>query len=218
MEQLSFSTRKRERTSKGDNKRLRRQGSVPAIIYGGDAQPTTVAVDEHELELVLRGARRTNAIFNLRVDAGAEAHTIIRDIQRHPVTDRLVHVDFQRISLDQELVVEVPVHAIGGDPVGVRAGGILEHITRTIAVRCRPLDMPKSIEVDLSNLGLNQSFHIHDLKLAESIKVVDDPDTTLFTVLAPAAAAAEAEAPAEEAVAEPEVIGEKKKEEEETTE
>lgn len=205
MEQLRISAKVRERKAKGDNRRLRREGWIPAVIYGGNAEPRNVTVNHHEVELFLRGARHSNAILNLALEDGAgQEQTIMREIQRHPVTSRVVHIDFQRVDLEQEVEVEVAIHAVGSDPAGVKDGGILEHVQRTVAVRCKPLNLPKFLEADLSNLDLNESFHVSELTLPEGVTVVDEPDTPLFTILPPKG---EAAAPG---AAEPEVIAKKK--------
>lgn len=217
MEQLRISAKLRERKAKGDNRRLRREGLVPAVVYGGTKQeaPRSVAISHHELELVLRGARRSNALFNLALeDDSAQEQTLIREIQRHPVTGRMVHIDFQRIDLEQDVEVEVTIHVVGSDPIGVKSGGILEHVARTVAVRCKPLKMPKFLEADLSNLDLNQSFHVSELTLPEGVIVLDDPETPIFTILPPKAEVEEAPVVTAE-TGEPEVIGKKKEEESE---
>ncbi|MCL5269020.1 MAG: 50S ribosomal protein L25 [bacterium] len=214
MEQVRITATPRRNETKRANKRLRRGGRVPAVVYGGqNTHPRMVTVDNHELELILRGAHRSNAIFKLVLDDGEE-QTIIRDIQRHPVDESIIHVDFLRVNLAEEIVVTVTVRAIGETPRGVRVGGILEHVTRNLQVRCLPLNMPRAIEVDLSELDINHSVFVRDLKLPENVTVLDDPDTPLFVILPPKL---EAEAPAEgaEAPAEPEVIGKREEKEEE---
>ncbi len=216
MEQVTIQGELRKKVLKGDNKRLRREGRVPAVIYGGDGEATSISVGDHEMEMVLRGARRTNTIFSLAVGGGQEP-ALVREIQRHPVTEKLMHMDFVRVDLTKEIEVEVPVRAIGGTPAGVKLGGILEHVQRTVTVACSPLEIPDHLEADLAALGMNQTFHVSDLKLAETIRVIDEPETALFSVLpprkeeevAPAAAAEGAES------SEPELIGKKKEEGEE---
>lgn len=208
MEKLRINAQTRQRVAKGDNRRLRAAGMVPAVVYGGKGEPVMVTVNEHELELILRGARRSSAIFTLALGQdGAQEQAIIREMQRHPVTSRVVHVDFQRVDMESEIEVEVPVHEVGSAPIGVRNGGILEHVTRTVTVRCTAATLPKRLDVDLSELELNASFHVSDLKLPEGIKVLDDPETALFTVLPP-----KGEAEGAAGAAEPEVIGKKQSE------
>jgi large subunit ribosomal protein L25 len=213
MEQMRIDANLRERQAKGDNRRLRKQGLVPAVIYGGQGEPKAVAVNDHAVELILRGARRSNSIFNLTLaNDGGQEQTIIREVQRHPVTDKLIHIDFQRIDLESEVEVAVPIHAVGAIPLGVRAGGILEHVTRTVQIRSLPLNLPKHLDADLTNLDLNESFHVSDLVLPEGVEVMAELDTPLYTILPPKA---EAEVAVEGAAGgEPEVIGGKKPEEE----
>jgi len=216
MEQMRVNAQFRQKVAKGDNRRLRRSGTIPAVIYGGQDAPASVAVNDHEVELILRGARHSNIIFNLALDS-KEEQAIIREMQRHPVTDRLVHIDFQRINLTDEIEVSVQIHAVGSDPKGVKTGGILEHVTRAVQIRCKPLNIPKRLDADLSSLDLNQSFHVSDLVLPEGVVVLDDSDTPLYTILPPKAEVEPVVVEGAVAAAEPEVIGEKKltKEEEE---
>jgi large subunit ribosomal protein L25 len=215
MEQMEIMAQPRQRRFKRDNNRLRRQGRIPSVIYGEKAAPASIAVDEHQMEMILRGASRSSAVFRVTVDDGRDTEqTLLRAVDRHPVTGRLVHIDFQRVDLDKEVELAVPIHASGASPIGVRGGGILEHVQRAITIRCKPLAMPQFIEVDLSNLDVHESIHVVDLKLPEGVTVMDSPDTALFAVVAPhVVVEAEVAVPgveAEDAEAEPEVIARKK--------
>lgn len=213
MEQLEIKAQTRQTVRKGENKRLRRGGEVPAVIYGLGGVPSTVTLNEHEMEMILKGARRSSVVFRMAVDGGkAVEQSMIRAVDRHPVTSRLVHLDFLRIDVNKSVQIDVTVHAVGNIPKGVRAGGILEHIQRTVTIRCKPLEMPSRLEVDLSDLDIHQNVHVSDLKLAEGISVVDAPDTALFSIVPPtrveettAVAAVEGAVPAE-----PEVLTRKK--------
>lgn len=208
MEQLRIDAKNRERKAKGDNRRLRRTGLVPAVIYGGPSAPQSVSVDDHQVEMILRGARHSNAVFNLAIEGGQTETTIIRDIQRHPVNAKMVHIDFQRVDLENEVEVSVQVHAVGSNPKGVKAGGILEHVTRSVDVRCKPMNMPKRLDADLTDLDMNQTFHVSDLVLPEGVEVLNEAETPLYVILPP-----KGEAEAGEGAAEPELIGGKKVEE-----
>ncbi len=209
MDQLNIKAAGRQRVQKGDNRKLRREGRVPAVVYGGAGQPVAISVDNHEIELMLRGASRSNAIFNLGMDGG-EDQAIIRDIQRHPVTERLMHIDFMRVDMQKEIEVDASLHVTGDIPLGVRAGGVLEHLHRTVTIICRAADMIDRIDVDLSNFNINASFHVSDLVLPQGVRVVDEPETALFTILPPRKEAEETGA----TEAAPEVIGRKKEEKE----
>jgi large subunit ribosomal protein L25 len=204
-------------------RRLRRAGKIPAVIYGGKIDPLPLVVDDYEIELQLRGARRSNAIYNLAIDGGkASEVAMIRDIQRHPVNSRIQHIDFIRIDMSSNLDVEVSLHVIGRDPLGVRDGGVMEHLARSINIVCAPTDIPQSIEVDLTDLKMNETFHVRDLKIPDSIEVKDDSDMALFHIAVPAALASEDDEKVEGEEVEaaegvqaegPEVIGEKREDE-----
>lgn len=221
MEQVQVRAEIREKINKGHNRRLRSQGGVPAVIYGGRQEPRNVMLDAHDMELILRGARHSSAVFSIAAGEGAEETTIIRDIQRHPVDEQLVHVDFMRVDVDKSIEMRVPIHIVGSDPLGVKKGGILEHAARAVTVLCKPLLVPKFIEMDASELDLNATFHVSDLTLPEGVNILDDPETPLISILAPKVVEEEVEeTPEGEEVEgeEPEVIGEKKAEESEDKE
>jgi large subunit ribosomal protein L25 len=219
MEQMQIQVGSRHKRLKGDNKRLRRANQIPAVIYGEGKLPVSVVVDGHDMELILKGAWNRHLIFNIAIDGSQEREpTIIRDIQRHPVSHKLVHIDFHRINLEHEIQMTVPVHVTGTDPIGVKAGGILEHTARAVNIRCKPLSMPKRLDADLSQLDIHQSFQVRDLQLPEGVELLDDQSMTLFSIVAPpvvAVPAAGEEEAAPEAAAEPELIGSKAEEEEE---
>ncbi|MCE5229071.1 50S ribosomal protein L25 [bacterium] len=218
MEQVTIQGELRTKVLKGDNKRLRRDGRVPAVIYGGEGEVKSISVGDHDMELVLRGARRTNTIFSLAL-GGAQEPALVREIQRHPVTEKLMHMDFVRVDLTKELEVEVPVRATGDIPPGVKAGGILEHVQRAVTIMCRALEIPDYLTANLSGLGMNQTFHVSDLQLPEGIRVIDEPETALFSVLPPRKEEEVVPAVAAEGAAvEPELIGKKKEEGEDAEE
>lgn len=204
MDSTQLTVTPRERIHKGDNRKVRREGRVPAVIYGGGQDPVMVSVDNHEMELILRGVHRTSALFEIDLD-GRREQTIIREIQRHPVTARLLHLDFMRIDMTKELDTVVSVQAVGATPVGVRAGGVLESLTRQVNVRCMPGAVPQAFEVDCSAMQINDTLHVSDIKVPEGVVIMDDPDTALFSVTPPSVEPVEEAA--EEAAAEPEVIG-----------
>lgn len=208
MEQTLISAELRQVGKMRASRRLRRTGRVPAVVYGGEKDPIFVSVDDHDMDLILRGASRAGNIFKLKI-GDVEESAVLREIQRHPVHNRLVHMDFLRVDLSKEIEVEVPVHATSATPAGVKDGGVLEHLTRELTVRCLSVDLPKYIEVDLSGLELGESFHVKDLVLPEGVTVLNSEDTTLFAVAVPRAISEEV---SEEAASEPEVIGGKKPE------
>jgi large subunit ribosomal protein L25 len=217
MQRMDLQVTPRSEMGKGPNRQLRAAGRIPAVIYGlGD--PEKVALDYRAFERSVSGAAAENVILTLNFDQGtsvAEINTaIIREVQRDPVTRRILHVDLYRLRMDVENDFEVPVHGQGA-AMGVREGGILETIRRTVDIRCLPTDLPTSIEVDISGLRVNHSLHVSDLQVPEGVTLLTDPEEVLFTVLPPKAEVVPvaAEAEAEEEPTQPEVIGKKKEEE-----
>ena len=206
---------RRETVGKGGARKARAAGQIPGVIYGHGETPVPVAVDLREFELALRGHKGGNAIVNLNVAGSAAVTALVRDVQYDPLSRGIVHLDFQHISLTEQIEVEVVLHFVGL-PVGVKdGGGILEHSVRTLEVRCLPTAIPSSIDVDVTALNLGDSLHVRDLHV-EGFTIVTDPDVTIAAVVAPAAE--EVVAPVEgavPAVAEPEVVGAKGKKDEE---
>jgi len=211
---ISISGSRRESRGKNAARKTRAAGQIPAVMYGHGEEPIPVAVDARTFQLALRHHKGGNAIVNLAV-SGSEYTALIRDVQFDPVSRHVIHLDFQHISLTETVEVSVTVH-LTGLPLGVKdGGGILEHITREVEVRCLPTAIPPSIDVDVSALNIGDSVHVRDLP-AHDITILTDPDTTIATVVAPSVVE---EKPAEEVAAavttaEPEVITKGKKDDE----
>lgn len=206
---------RRTDSGKGPNRRLRAAGRIPAVLYGTGAAPEKVALDARAFDRAISTGAGENAILNVVIaDSGSgkeETAAILREIQRDPVTRRVLHADLYRIRLDVENDFEVPLHGVG-IPIGVREGGILEAIRRTIEVRCLPANLPNAINVDLLGLRVNNSIHVRDIEAPEGVTILSGADEVLFTVAPPKEAPAAATAEGEEAQ-QPEVIGKKKEEE-----
>ena len=222
--QLNAETRARSR--KADIKALRNEGRVPAVIYGRGREAESLAISAAELERMLEKIEPESTIVELAVKGGKSVKTLIREIQRHPLKDTVLHVDFLEIHADEAIRLEVPVH-LTGIPEGVRnQGGTLDQVLRTIEIEVLPADIPERIELDVTALMIGKSLHVSDLVVPKA-KLITDRELTVCTVSAPrveevvaAPAAAEgvvAEGAVAEAVAEPEVI-KKGKIEEETAE
>lgn len=192
MKQVDLSVRTRVKASKNGNRRHRRLGELPGVLYGGGKPSQPVLLDGVQFGKMLNVVRSTT-IFNLTVEGEkATQPAILREIQRDPVSDaRLLHVDFYRISLDKAIEVEVPIHAVGGTPIGVKAGGVLETLTRRITVRCLPLEVPNSIDFDVSGLEMGASIHVSDLKAPEGTQIVTELSTPVFILAAPSGAMVE---------------------------
>jgi large subunit ribosomal protein L25 len=199
----------REPQKKGAARRLRRAGRIPAVMYGHGEPSTPVSLEQSEFDALLR-TREGTVIIEVDVAERGQQQTIIREIQRDPVTGRILHVDLQHISLTETINVEVPMH-VTGTPYGVKTeGGILEHHLRAVEIECLPGSIPPYIEVDVTELKIGDSIHVEELAIdREAITVLADPRTTVVAVIPPrlvktaaeeaeeAAAAAEAEAAAE---------------------
>ena len=215
MQRMDIEVTPRTATGKGPNRQLRMAGRVPAVVYG-QGDPEKVALDYREFAKSVSGAAAENVILNLNFKEGksvSEINTAIaREIQRDPVTRRILHVDLYRLRMDVENDFEVPIHPVGA-PVGVKEGGILETLNRSISIRCLPTALPASIEVEIAGLRINSSIHVSDIKVPEGVTVLSDPETVLFTVVPPKAEAAPAAAVEGEEPAQPEVIGKKKEDE-----
>jgi large subunit ribosomal protein L25 len=210
---MPLSGSRRETLGKGGARKARAAGEIPAVLYGHGEVPVAVAVKARDFDLKLRSHKGGNPIDNLNM-TGSEYTALVRAVQYDPITHRILHVDFQHISLTEMVEVEVTVH-LTGLAIGVKdGGGILEQITRHVEVRCLPTDIPSAIDCDVSHLNIGDSVHVRDLK-AENLTLLSDPTTTIATVVPPtveeAPAAETTEAPAE---GEPEVIAKGKKEEE----
>lgn len=216
---IQLSGKRREVLGKGGARKARAAGQIPGVIYGHGETPMAVAIDGREFSTAMRAHKGGNAIVNLKVD-GSEFTALVRDAQVDPLSRAIVHLDFQHISLTETIEVEVPVHPVG-IAIGVKdGGGILELITRQLEVRCLPTAIPAAIDVDVTALAIGASLHVSDIR-AEGFTILNDPDTTVLTVVAPTveeAPAAGAEGEVAAAPAEPEVVATKGKKEEGETE
>jgi large subunit ribosomal protein L25 len=209
-----------QRSDRGKNaaRRLRRQGLIPAIVYGGKGDNVAVAVDPKALIKVLRSEAGRNAILKLDIGGGTPANAILKSWQVDPIKENFLHADFYRIAMDVAIRVNVTV-SVKGEARGVKVdAGILELILREIEVECLPGDIPERIEVDVTDLGINDALRISDLPVNEKVKMLEAPEQVVVHVISvKEEAAAPGAAPAAEgeaAPAEPEVVKKGKKEEE----
>jgi len=185
MQNLKLSTETRTGVGKGFARKLRADGHVPGVLYGHKKDPIGVLVTESDIRGVLL-AHPDSAIVDLTVDGNDGGTVIVREVQRHPATGKLLHIDLQRIRLDEKVRVDVHV-ALSGTPVGVKEqGGILEHGTRSVTMICLPTQIPPAIEIDIAELHIHQSIRIKDIvAVYPEVEIVDDLETTLANVLPP---------------------------------
>jgi large subunit ribosomal protein L25 len=173
------------RTVKGSRPagRLRREGKVPAVVYGLDTETLNVTVPARELQHILSGEAGANALITLKWD-GDDILTLARQIQRHPTRGDLIHVDFVRIRRDVAVEAEIPVH-LEGEPAGVRDGGVLEQLVFSLAIQAKPADIPNAIEVDVSALEIGDQMRIEELSIPAGVAVQNEPDELVVQVVMP---------------------------------
>ncbi len=164
----------RETQGKGASRRLRREGKVPAILYGGHLEARALTLSHQKLALMLENERFYSTILNLRVGAETQA-AILKDVQRHPYKNAIVHIDFQRVEENEKIRIAIPLHFKNASIApGVKSqGGLVSHMRTEVEVTCLPKDLPEFIEVDLANLGLNESIHLSQLKIPEGVQLLD---------------------------------------------
>lgn len=215
MATASLSAMTRKGSGKGAARSLRRDGKLPAVIYGHAREPLSLSVPEREFERLLEKFAAENTVIELSID-GAMSRTLIREIQRHPVKRNVLHVDFQELVAGERMVVRIPI-VLTGTPEGVRnSAGILSQIMQELECRVDPLNMPGHIDVDVTDVSIGHSIHVSEMTIPEGVEVLDQPDATVCIVAAPKV---EEEAPAAgatpEAPAEPELIRKPKEGDEE---
>jgi large subunit ribosomal protein L25 len=210
-EQLELGIQRRTMVGTRATKRLRREGVIPAVVYGHQMDPVAITVDAKEFIKVLHSKAGEHALVKLRLQDGKpwEKPTLVKEIQHDPVDGRVLHVDFHAIALTEAIRLKIPV-VLTGEPAGVKeASGVLEQFLREIEIECLPTDIPGPIEFDVSAMKIGDTLHVRDLPQPAKAKVVADPQSSVASVQAP-----KVEKPPElaEPAAEPEVIREKKEE------
>lgn len=217
---LTVKAEKREDLGKNASRRLRRQGRIPAILYGEGTFNVPLVVGKKDIISILKSESGENTIFKVVFDSKTQ-DAMIKEVQMDPRTDELLHVDLIKISMDKAVRVSVPIILLG-DPVGVKSeGGFIDFMTREAEVECLPGDIPENIKVDISGLHLHQSVKIGDIQPPAGVKIISDAGAVVVLISLPRAEEVTAK-PAEEEVivepTEPEVIkkerAEEKKEEE----
>jgi large subunit ribosomal protein L25 len=220
MATVSLSADSRDLKGKGAARTLRSQGQIPAVIYGHGRDPQSLALNARDLDKLLSHIQAESTVIEVTV-GGHTAKTLIREIQRHPIKRQILHVDFQALVAGEKVVVSIPI-VLTGTPEGVRLeGGVLDQTLREIEIEVDPSNIPDHIEYDVTNMVIGDSVHVSDLKVPEGVEVQDDPETSVAVLAAPRAVIEETPVVAEAvegeagAVAEPEVIGRGKEDEDE---
>src|ERR1700677_297296 len=164
----------RETQGKGASRRLRHEGKVPAILYGGHADARTLTLSHQKLLIMLDNERFYSTILSLKVGDQTQA-AILKDVQRHPFKNAVLHIDFQRVEENEKIRISIPLHFTGASvSPGVKSqGGLVSHMRNEVEVSCLPKDLPEFLEVDISGLSLNESIHLSQLKVPEGVALVD---------------------------------------------
>jgi large subunit ribosomal protein L25 len=163
----------RNDTGKGASRRLRHSGKVPAIIYGGDKDPEALTLSHNELLRNLQHEAFYSHILMIKT-GGSTTSAILRDLQRHPSKPVIMHVDLQRVTADEALRTQVPLHFIGEDKnAAIKAGGLVSHEQTEVEVECLPKDLPEFIEVDISGMEIGDTLHLSDLKVPEGVTLLE---------------------------------------------
>jgi large subunit ribosomal protein L25 len=173
----------REASGSRAARRLRREGNVPGTVYGGGEEPVSFQVDSRTLRLALQHA---GAVLELQVDGGAGTPVVVKELIRHPVSGETVHLDLLRVRLDQAIQSTVVLELVGAeDAPGVKEGGILEHVTRELTIEALPNDIPDSLQHDVSEMVIGDTLTLESIAAPRSVKLLDDPETVIATLVPP---------------------------------
>jgi len=223
MDELTLEVQRREETGTGPNRRLRKAGLLPAVVYGGGKDPISIQVEQKSIHRLLREVGGENAVFLLKLGGTDQSrHTMVRKIDVDPISRKISHIDFQRIDMTKKVKVQVNIEIVG-EALGVRTEeGVLDFISRTIEVECLPDAIPAAIEVDVTDLHTGQHLEVSDLAVPEGVTIVDDLSKVIVSIgharVAEVAEEAEEDLLLEGEAEQPEVIGRGKDEEEESGE
>ncbi len=219
MEKAILAAEIREELGKSKVKELRKAEIIPGVVYKDGKESVNLKIKSRDLLKVLHTAAGENVLITLKVkgDKKKERACLIKELQKDPVKENILHIDLNEISLTEEIKVKVPVHPHGESEGVVKDEGVLEHVLWEVEVECLPTDIPEKIEAEVTSLKIGDSIYVKDLKVSPAVKILNDPELTVFSVSPPAKEEVPEEVPAEEG-AEPEVIAKGKKEEEEAEE
>jgi len=178
---ITITAEKRDVFGKNSNRRLRKVGKMPAVLYGGSAEAMPLVLDKKDIFRIMKTESRENTLFKVAV--GSETgDAMIKELQLNPVTHEVLHADLVRIAMDKLLHVTIPIVPVG-EAVGVKVdGGFVDPLTREVEVECLPGDIPESIEIDISGLHLNDSLKVADVTPPPGVRIITDPSTVLVLI------------------------------------
>jgi large subunit ribosomal protein L25 len=185
-ERTKLTVTTREHLGSRETRRLRKQGLVPGVLYGA-GDPVSIAVEERELRRALTGPAGLHSILDVEIDGTGNGHaSILKDYQVDKVRGGVTHIDLHEVRLDQPITATVSVHLIGAeDAPGVREGGVLSQPLREIQVSALPLEVPEHIDLDVSHMATGDTLRIADVRIGDTVTLLDDPETVVATVTAP---------------------------------
>ncbi len=198
MKDIMLSVQRRSDTGKGAARQARREGRIPAVVYGPETDPMMVSVEEAVLRAALRQGGHS-ALYTLNVD-GAESKVVLREVQRDPVTSRITHIDFHAVSMNKPINVSVPLHFVGIAPGVKTGGGIMQTTMREIEISCLPANIPEYIEVNVEQLEIGDAIHVSEIRV-ENAEILTEPGRTAVVISAPTVIKSAAVAEGEEAAA-----------------
>ncbi len=186
MDFVELKTNIRTQVGNGPARALRRQGKMPAVLYGSDTEPILLSVVVNDLEQVLKKSKVGRVILSVVIQNGETStkSAMIKELQTHPVSRDFLHVDFYEIVLDRKITVKVPI-AIKGKSIGVENGGVLQIVRRAMEVSCLPFEIPESIDIDVTDLDIGDSIHAGKIVIEGDIELMDDDHFTVVTILSP---------------------------------
>jgi large subunit ribosomal protein L25 len=187
LEIMNLNASPRETVGNGPSRVLRRDGKIPAILYGPKIDPIKLAINKLELEPIFKSGAVAQKLFKLKIEGTGGVHNVmIKEMQKHPVSRNLLHLDLYEVSMGQKIKVMVPV-VTTGKSAGVELGGMLQIIRRELEVFCLPDQVPENITIDITDLDIGDSFHVEDLPLDETVEIPADVNFTILTILSPTA-------------------------------
>jgi large subunit ribosomal protein L25 len=186
LEQIDLKAHIRKTVGNGPARLMRREGKIPAVLYGPKTEPVLLTIDTKDFEQILKQASVGSVLLNLQIQNGktSSRSAMIKELQTHPVTGKFLHVDFYEIDMQRKINAMIPV-IVTGQATGVEVGGILQLVRRELEVFCLPSAIPEAIEVDITELDIGDSIHVQEIQLPSDVELPEDVDFTVVTVLAP---------------------------------
>jgi large subunit ribosomal protein L25 len=202
MKEIAIPANRRQGLGKGPARQARFEGIIPAVVYGPEITPMSIAVREQDFRAALKAAGGESTIYTLMLDGQANK-VIIREIQRDPVTSKIIHLDFHAISMNKPIDIRIPLHFVGTSKGVKSEGGIMQVLIRDLEISCLPVNIPEHVEVDVTELGIGDSIHVRDLNIP-NVEILADASSTVVVISAPTIIKVEAPTAAETAAAEAE--------------